>query len=1226
MTTNPTDSEQIASILGFVVDEYLDQRAAGSRPDIETFAERHPDLADLIRGSLRALDVVGEKLNSDDEITGESPAKERKQLGDFRILRELGSGGMGFVYEAEQLSMARHVALKILPMAGALQEKSLQRFRNEVRAASMLDHPHIVSIYSVGEDRGVHYYAMQLIRGQSLARVIEELSRTSDPTRSLTGDSISQILSGGTTKPSARRDDPTDGDTNNDADSSSHPSPVGRPDPQARASTLKTTRGHAQFFRSVARLGIQAADALQHAHDLGVLHRDIKPGNLMLDAGVNLHITDFGLARIETDAGMTLTGDLVGTLRYMSPEQALAKRVVIDHRSDIYSLGMTLYELIALRPAFGASDRQELLKQIAFEEPKRLRKRFRSVPLELSTIIHKAIEKDPQDRYESATKLAEDLQAFLDDRAVRAKPPGPIELARKWSRRHRALVWTASVSALVMLVIAVAMLSISNAMISEERNGKAAALTDRTAALAEKGAALEAKEKALTVADANLQKALDAIDGMLTQVSEQTGSIPELTPLRRDLLSKAVSLCKELLTENPHDERVRFQLAKSHYLLGKIYENLGEPESARQQGRDAASILEVMTKEFPLKGDYAFLLARTYDHLTYHSDTYDEKCERFERAIPLLEKIAAQYPDKHHYKDALMACYCGYARIVGSNSGDHPSALDVIQKAIDLGASNEAEPKGRLGGAYCTKAKQLRKLGRYAEAEQSYLVGIDCLQQHLRLTSDSVQSGELHYRRALSQRLQEYAALLQKLQRHDEAVERYKESIAIAVDIQIEFPAQPWAKRKLSETRGMLLQLLLEQNRLEDAQGLVDQLQSSIDEVGATATRDIAFVYDLVGRDSDAAETYKDAFEQWMLENPADPQLHRTLLHMGYGGEGFRERKLLAHRYAEEAVRRMPNNARCLHTLGVSFYRLDRFKESVECLVRSLELDSSQEICRLDLALSRASVHLQATQFREAAAELSTAIKIIPHGHLFKRRGLAHFHLADFERALSDIAEAVDREPKDVSSLTWISPELIASCPDDAFRDGMAQLADKLLALNESDPLKTRLARAIFFDGLGSHDKAAAEYESAIELYPDSPSLLDKLAWTLATTPDGDLHDPKRAAELALKATKLSPKNPSYWNTLGVAQYRSGEFNDSITTFEKSMDLADGGDAISWFFMSMAYSRLGELEKAHARYRDSVTWMKKHAPENESLISLRAEAEQLLQDRSVEAPVKRLTD
>ena len=453
MSIEPTDTEQVEATIGSVVDEYLDQRAAGHQPDIELFVARHPDLADLIRGSLRALDVVGDKLDSRGGVTGESPVKERKELGDFRILRELGSGGMGFVYEAEQLSMGRHVALKILPMAGALQEKSLQRFRNEVRAASMLDHPNIVSIYSVGEERGVHYYAMQLIRGQSLARVIEELSRTDDPTGCLTGDSISQILSVGSLKPSISVDDPTEDEIAKDVAPEVRPSADTKAEPQAHASTLKATPRNAQYYRSVARLGIQAAEALGHAHDLGVLHRDIKPGNLMLDASANLHITDFGLARIEADAGMTMTGDLVGTLRYMSPEQALAKRVVIDHRSDIYSLGMTLYELVALRPAFGAANRQELLNQIAFDEPRKLRQLNASIPREVETIIHKALEKNPDDRYESAEEMADDLKRFLDDRPIHAKPANVFQRVNKWARRHQAAVLTAAATLISAIVL-----------------------------------------------------------------------------------------------------------------------------------------------------------------------------------------------------------------------------------------------------------------------------------------------------------------------------------------------------------------------------------------------------------------------------------------------------------------------------------------------------------------------------------------------------------------------------------------------------------------------------------------------------------------------------------------------------------------------------------------------------------------------------------------------------
>ncbi len=535
MSPKPTATEQIESILGSVVDEYLDQRAAGNQPDIEAFAERHPDLADLIRGSLRALDVVGDKLDSRGGVAGESPVKERKQLGDFAILRELGSGGMGFVYEAEQLSMGRHVALKILPMAGTLQEKSLQRFRNEVRAASMLDHPNIVSIYSVGEDRGVHYYAMQLIRGQSLARVIEELSRTNDPTRSLTGDSISQILSAGTVTPFTSANALTEAYVSKDSGTASHQASDTRAEPQARVSTLRTAAGNAEYYRSVARLGIQAAEALQHAHDLGVLHRDIKPGNLMLDSSVNLHITDFGLARIEADAGMTMTGDLVGTLRYMSPEQALAKRVVIDHRCDIYSLGMTLYELIALRPAFGAADRQELLKQIAFDEPKKLRLSNAYIPREIETVIHKSLEKNPDDRYVTAEEMAEDLRRFIDDRPILAKPANVLQRLTRWTTQNRAFVATAVISVCVAWLV-------SSIWILSERS---AAIQQRDLAKLNLQISIQQRQRA----EAGLDFALDVLDELLDAIDEGTPTLGGMTGGDDESLIRSLEEFFQVITE-----------------------------------------------------------------------------------------------------------------------------------------------------------------------------------------------------------------------------------------------------------------------------------------------------------------------------------------------------------------------------------------------------------------------------------------------------------------------------------------------------------------------------------------------------------------------------------------------------------------------------------------------------------------------------------------------------
>src|SRR5207253_9593257 len=171
------------------------------------------------------------------------------------------------------------------------------------------------------------------------------------------------------------------------------------------------------------------------------VHRDVKPANLMLDERGTLWVTDFGLAHVQhSEASLTMTGDLVGTLRYMSPEQALAKRVVIDHRTDVYSLGVTLYELLTLRPAFDGKDRQELLRQIAFEEPPRPRRLERGIPAELETIVLKAMEKNPAERYATAQELADDLERFVKDEPILARRPTLVQRARKWARRHKPLV------------------------------------------------------------------------------------------------------------------------------------------------------------------------------------------------------------------------------------------------------------------------------------------------------------------------------------------------------------------------------------------------------------------------------------------------------------------------------------------------------------------------------------------------------------------------------------------------------------------------------------------------------------------------------------------------------------------------------------------------------------------------------------------------------------------
>jgi tetratricopeptide (TPR) repeat protein len=377
----------LESLVGRVADEFTERLQRGERPDVEEYAGRHPQAAALLREALEPLKALAPPDPG-------APAREPLPgvLGDFRVVREIGRGGMGIVYEAVQVALGRRVALKVLPRAAALDARQLQRFKNEAQAAAHLHHPGIVPVYYVGCENGVHYYVMQLIEGRTLGAIL-----------------------------AAWRGAPTGGGP--------------------------------ELFRAIARLGLQAAEALEHAHQGGIVHRDVKPANLLVDGDDHLWVTDFGLARLQHETGLTGSGDLIGTLRYMSPEQALGSPACVDHRTDVYSLGATLYEALTLCPVHDSRDRQEMLRRIASEEPRPPRRLNPAVPAELETVILKALEKEPPARYATAQELADDLRRFLEDRPIRARRPSWLERGRKWARRHRPFVWSAAVGLLAALAV-----------------------------------------------------------------------------------------------------------------------------------------------------------------------------------------------------------------------------------------------------------------------------------------------------------------------------------------------------------------------------------------------------------------------------------------------------------------------------------------------------------------------------------------------------------------------------------------------------------------------------------------------------------------------------------------------------------------------------------------------------------------------------------------------------
>ncbi len=437
----PADVNDEGDALAAWVAELAERLEGGEPVDLDALAEAHPEGAEELRRllpTIRRMASFGEAVRHGPDPIGApdqpAPAAGLGTLGDFRLLREVGRGGMGIVYEAEQISLGRRVALKILPLAGALDPRHYQRFLLEARAAACLHHAHIVPVHAVGSERGVPFYAMQFIDGYTLAKVLRELRGRDEVSFDL-GSPVVSALATGLTLTWIRK-------------TAGEPSP---PPTAATGTSLGASHRERRYIRAVAEQGRRAAEALDHAHSRGVLHRDIKPANLMLDVAGHLWVTDFGLALVQGDSHLTLTGDVVGTLRYMSPEQTMARRGLIDGRTDIYSLGATLYELLTLRPVFDGGDRSEILRKIAQDQPIPLRKVNPAVPRDLETIIHKTLAKEPSDRYATARDLADDLGRFLDARSITARPPGWLERLGRWARRNRALV--ASVALFAVLAV-----------------------------------------------------------------------------------------------------------------------------------------------------------------------------------------------------------------------------------------------------------------------------------------------------------------------------------------------------------------------------------------------------------------------------------------------------------------------------------------------------------------------------------------------------------------------------------------------------------------------------------------------------------------------------------------------------------------------------------------------------------------------------------------------------
>jgi tetratricopeptide (TPR) repeat protein len=652
--------------LDVIVAAYLDRLNAGEEIDPLEVATDHPEAAREI------LEELAYYVRLDGRATDEAGA-DLGRLGDYTLRRRIGRGGMGVVYEAWQGSMDRVVALKVLPPGAAADERAFQRFLREARAAGRLQHPSIVPVHGLGIEGEVPFYAMELIDGETLAQVVTRLKAAREPP----------------------------------------PAPAAPPAPTPAA--FGAEPGDARFYIGIAEAFAEVAEGLHHAHSRGVIHRDLKPSNLMLERSGRLRILDFGLAHLEGQESLTLSGGLVGTPLYMSPEQARARKVAVDHRTDVYSLGATLYEVLVLEPPVRGRTYQETLSLIVARDPPEPRKLNPRVPADLETIILKCLRKDPGDRYSTAEALAQDLRRFARGEAIEARPQPAWE---KLLRRAARMRWRLSAGAFLALLLA--LIGLLAGWLNVERR---------------KSLHYEAQDYERTVVEAAV-KLLQA-QSLLSSPAEPSGASgddlgasgllwtrQQISEDARGLATEAVAALEAAIGTFPRRHEGHYYLARGRSLLGDDPRALAALDAALEaEPRFAPARLlrmeisgETGAEENDLQGD-----ASDAAWLRAYRALREKRWEEAVRAYDELDSIAAPPPQgATKGANAGQEPFLGAALEVRLGRGLASLALKDYEAAkrdfIAAAArwSDYLEPEFLLGKTYALEGK-----GR--EAEQTFV-------------------------------------------------------------------------------------------------------------------------------------------------------------------------------------------------------------------------------------------------------------------------------------------------------------------------------------------------------------------------------------------------------------------------------------------------------------------------------------------------------------------------
>jgi serine/threonine protein kinase/WD40 repeat protein len=1415
-----------------LAESFLARYRSGERPSLTEYAAAHPELADDILDVFPAL-VEMERLKSgpDDPTEFHDPnALELKpvptRLGDYRIVREVGRGGMGVVYEAVQESLGRRVALKVLPPEYMVNPTYLKRFHREARSAAGLHHSNIVPVFGVGEHAGHHYFAMQFIRGQTLEAVLHEvrkLHRSANPETATAQDlrslEATGIARGLFTEP-LRDTEPGPTGAGVTIPESRFAGGWSAADVPPRAGSRTTPAGDSSsdslagqaasvYCRSVARIGLQVAEALAYAHDQGVLHRDIKPSNLLMDLDGTAWVADFGLAKLAEGDNLSASRDVVGTLRYMAPERFDGWS---DRRSDVYGLGVTLYELLTLRPAFDVPDQANLIRQVLRETPPSPRRLNRQVPRDLETVVLKAMAKEPAERYASADALAEDLRRYLGDRTILARRSTPQERTWRWCRRNPALAGSLAAVTLLLVILAVGSTSAALSLRrSASRFLHQRDLAAGQAARAER-AERDATEKlwgayliqaragrgsgqvgrrfegldALTRA-----AALDTLPGRRGELRDEAIACMPLVDLRATKDWEVGNLVfgrHGSAFDAGHEQYVRLDGkgllsvrrtaddAETHRLPvpprsadywpvfspGGRYLFIGYPETAErsnyqlwdlQRSERLAGLPVVLTGLGFRPDGLRMAIAQPDGKVNLFDLPSLSPAGRWDAGGPtsLLEfrpdgsQLATSRIDGHEIQirdpgtgrvlrtlscpaavaalawrgdGRLLAASCGTKILVWDmTSGAILSVLDghinsgitiafshrgdLLESASWDGTTRLWDPVGgrelvRLPGSALGWGPDDRSLlvwqgtkvvsyevsdGAECRSLPHGLFGnrtpprhngpweVDFSPDGRLLVSSSIDGVRIY-------RAEDGAELchlpighcesavflpggdlvtnnavvgLARWPARDEADGSVRFGPPSLIDLP-ENPSGTWRRvvtdragaRLLVTDRGngqaVLLNADVSRRRLLllhpniafaalSADGrwaatacwkganvkVWDTASGALVKEWATNDATVRFSPDsrwLVICHGDAYRFYKvGSWEPGPAVPHGDPDAAAA---MAFRGDG----RLIAVLNKSPS----PGSIRLIETATgrevATLQAPGSFANSLCFSPNGLKLATATNIHRIqlwDLGLVRrqlAAMGLDQGFPDDPAPGTSGSPSRRPGpprvvADLGNARELVED--APTEENLSRLTDEVKTDPAAAEAYLHRGRVLQAMRRND---EAMADF-NRAIRLRPDDgrPLADRASLHLEFKRFGP---AVADYEASLAIDPQRAEAVNGLAWLLATCPDPKFLAPGRAVGLAEKVVALAPDRGIYWNTLGVARYRAGDWAASIESLSKSMELRDGGDGFDWFFMAMAHHQQGDRPHANCWFDKADRWLQTSRPRDEELLRFRAEAEALL--------------